>query len=108
MNKWQRKAIALARLAQDQHGKPEGATAEAKLLEILNKHPEATGFEPIVNEVVKLEEIKLKDLAEIKRAGGNLDGSWSGRNFDEAIKAVCRDYQERLTIARRKRLYTNA
>ncbi len=42
-NPWRRKAEALARLAADQKGKPEGDVAASKLAEILAKHPEARG-----------------------------------------------------------------
>ncbi len=96
-NRWQRKAEALARLAEDQRGKPEGELARQKLLEIINKHPEVADYEPIV-------ELARRDidwvmtgahLVEMKRADISLDGKWKADTMEGAIKAMVRDYQYR-------------
>lgn len=95
--RWQRKAEALARLAEDQRGKPEGELARQKLLEIINKHPEAADYEPII-------ELARRDidwvmtgthLVEMKQADVSLDGKWEGDTMEGAIKAMVRDYQYR-------------
>ncbi|HUW11213.1 MAG TPA: hypothetical protein VM537_15895, partial [Anaerolineae bacterium] len=75
-NKWQRKARALARLAEDQRGKPEGDLAREKLLAILNKHPEAAQFEPVQQLIAQ--DITLKDIGWMKRHGVSVEGRWDG------------------------------
>lgn len=97
MNHWKRKAIALAKLAEDQRGKPEGETARRKLLEIINKHPE----------VVQLEEVKqltLADLGQMKRRGISLAGSWTGNDLQDAIRLMEEDYRQRMAESRPKPL----
>ena len=51
--KWKRKVRALIRLAEDQRGKPEGELAREKLLKILNDHPEAREYQPVVDFAVR-------------------------------------------------------
>ena len=96
-NKWQRKAESLAHLAEDQRGKPEGELARQKLLEIINKHPEAMQYEPVI-------ELARRDidwimtgahLIEMKRAGVSTDGKWNGASLTDAIKMMVSDYQNR-------------
>lgn len=87
MNRWKRKAIALAKLAEDQHGKPEGETARRKLLEIINKHPEATQLDEI-------KRLALADLGKMKRHGISLAGSWTGKDLQDAIRLE--DYRQRI------------
>jgi len=96
-NRWKRKAQALARLADDQRGKPEGELARQKLLEIINKHPEAAQYGPVV-------ELARRDIewvmtgahfAEMKRAGVDVDGKWEGATMEEVIKVMVNDYQNR-------------
>lgn len=105
MNKWKRKALALAALAEDQRGKPEGELAQQKLLEIINKHPEARTYQPLID---KIEQLTMRDLGEIKRNGGTLEGSWDGATFDQALAAMLADYQARLRAVRTKRIYEPA
>jgi hypothetical protein len=96
-NRWQRKAEALARLAEDQRGKPEGELARQKLLEIINRHPGGAQYEPIV-------ELARRDidwvmtgahLVEMKQADISLDGTWKADTMEGAIKVMVRDYQDR-------------
>ena len=44
--RWRQKAEALARLAEDQAGTPEGRLAEEMLAKILRNHPEASSRPP--------------------------------------------------------------
>lgn len=102
MNKWKRKVRALAKLADDQRGKPEGDVACQKLLEIINRHPEAAEYEPVVELVKK--DITLADLGKIKRSGIGLDGEWTGVNLQAAIAMMLADYRERLARAEAPKL----
>jgi hypothetical protein len=97
VNKWQRKATALARLAEDQRGKPEGELARQKLLEIINRHPEAAQFEPVVELAKRDIEWVMTGahLMEFKRAGGDMSGEWEGATMEDAIKVMVADYQAR-------------
>jgi hypothetical protein len=90
---WQKVADALLRLAEDQRGKPEGIAAREKLKEILDKHPEARGYRPIQELVER--DISMADVGRLRREGWD-QGSWTGRNLDEAIKLMCDDYRRRL------------
>lgn len=101
-NRWKRKARALAKLAEDQRGKPEGDLARQKLLEIINKHPEAANYEP-VKELVE-RDLTMKDIGWMKRHGVSTDGEWTGGNLNEAIALMIADYKSRMTRAKRKRL----
>lgn len=96
-NRWKRKARALARLAEDQRGKPEGELARQKLLEIVNNHPEAAQYEPIVELARRDIEwiFKGSHLVEMKRAGVDTDGKWEGANIRDAINAMVSDYKQR-------------
>lgn len=89
MNKWKRKAIALARLAEDQRGKPEGEVARQKLLQILNRYPQAREYEPI-------KVFTLRDIAWMRRRGISTAGKWTGTNFADAIRLMVEDYQQRM------------
>lgn len=82
-NRWQRKAESLARLADDQRGKPEGELARQKLLEIINRHPEAAQYGPIVELAKRDIEWVMTGahLMEFKRAGGDTSGKWEGETI---------------------------
>ncbi len=92
MNAWKRKAQALARLAEDQKGKPEGELARQKLRSILEKYPEAREYAPI-------KAFLGRDLVRLKRLGGSTDGSWTGQNIEEALALMFADYRQRLARA---------
>lgn len=94
VNKWQRKVDALIRLADDQRGKPEGDLAREKLVEILNKHPEAQEYPPIIELAER--DFTMGDLYAMKRQGISTGGSWTGRNIQEAMKMMTDDYRTRL------------
>ena len=96
MNKWQRKVDALIRLAEDQRGKPEGDLAREKLTEILNKHPEAQRYPPMVDLVHR--DFQAADVVVLKRRGIPTGGSWTGRSLDEALQLMMEDYARRLKI----------
>ncbi|KPK86875.1 MAG: hypothetical protein AMJ81_00180 [Phycisphaerae bacterium SM23_33] len=102
MNRWKRKVRALARLADDQRGKPEGDVARQKLLQIINKYPEAASYEPVVELAKK--DLTMADVGWMKRHGVSLAGGWTGGNLYEAIALMEADYRERLARAKRKRL----
>lgn len=97
---WKRKARALARLAEDQRGKPEGDTARQKLLEIIQRHPEARDYEPVKTLIKK--DLTMRDISEMRHAGISTDGEWTADDLHTAIKLMEADYRER--IARSKRL----
>lgn len=94
MNKWQRKAKALVRLAEDQRGTPEGDLAREKLLLIINNHPEARDFEPV--KVLVERDITMADVIRAKRIGVDLTGSWTGENLQDAIQIMMQDYNRRI------------
>lgn len=94
VNRWKRKAAALAQLAEDQRGKPEGDLARQKLLEIINNHPEAANYEP-VRELAQ-RDITLGDVARMKRDGISTEGRWEGATFIEAYAAMVADYWQRI------------
>jgi hypothetical protein len=79
-NRWKRKADALARLAEDQAGKPEGELAKEKLRKIIAKHPEAKEYPPIKN---------------LSLRGIDLTGSWSAGSPQEAVAMMFTDYRQR-------------
>jgi hypothetical protein len=89
-NRWRRKAAALIRLAEDQKGKPEGDVAREKLLNIINNHPEAATFTPIVEFARR--EVTGADVARMRQYGSDLTGRWSG---PDAWEAMVRDYRAR-------------
>ncbi len=93
-NKWQRKVDALIRLADDQRGKPEGDLARQKLTEILNKHPEAREYPPIL--VLAERDFTMMDLRAMKRRMISTAGSWTGRSIEEALEIMIDDYRARL------------
>jgi hypothetical protein len=47
-----------------------------------------------------LAEFTMRDLGEMKRRGISTAGSWTGRNLDEAIAMMVRDYGGRLERGR--------
>lgn len=102
MNRWKRKVRALTRLADDQRGKPEGDLARQKLLQIINKYPEAAEYEPVVELVKK--DLMTTDITWMKRHGVFVAGSWTGGNLWEAIALMEADYKQRLAKAKRRRL----
>jgi hypothetical protein len=92
--RWQRKADALIRLAEDQRGKPEGDLARQKLLDILNAHPEAFGYQPLVDFAHR--ELTLRDVGEMKRRGIPTAGSWTAPTLEGAVRLMVEDYKRRL------------
>ena len=78
MNRWKRKVQALAHLAEDQRGKPEGDLAREKMRQILERYPEARAYEPA-------QQFMMSDLAYMLRNDISTDGSWTGRNIYEAM-----------------------
>lgn len=98
MNAWKRKALALARLAEDQAGKPEGNLAREKLLKILERHPEARDYAPI-------QKFMVRDLHRILDLGGSIAGSWTGNNMEDAISQMVSDYRQRLADLERRTVH---
>ena len=93
-NKWKRKADALARLAEDQRGKPEGDLARQKLQEIIANHPEAREYQPVKDLFAR--DLELKDIGAMRMAGISTEGSWGGRTLAEALAAMTQDYKARI------------
>lgn len=96
-NKWQSKVDALIRLAEDQKGKPEGDLAREKLLSILQKHPEAVTYKPIVD--LAWRDLTTKDVVKMHRMGISTDGSWTGTNLQDALNKMMQDYYRRMVAA---------
>lgn len=96
-NRWQTKVDALIRLADDQKGKPEGDLAREKLLIILQNHPEAVAYKPVLD--LAWRDITTKDVAEMHQIGISTDGSWTGRNLQEALFKMQQDYYRRMVAA---------
>lgn len=90
---WKEKIEAIKRLATDQKGKPEGEVAEAKLLELINKYPEAAQAQEVIDYAKDL--FTLKDIADMHRQGTSTDGSWTAPTFEDAIKIMIEDYRQR-------------
>lgn len=88
MNRWKKVAQDLARLAEDQRGKPEGDSARRKLNEILSKYPSARMFEPVM-------QFMMSDISRMHRRGISTDGIWVGANLREAFAAMVADYRIR-------------
>lgn len=97
-NKWRRKADALARLAEDQRGKPEGDLARQKLQEIIANHPEAREYQPVKDLFAR--DLELKDVGMMHRMGISTAGSWSGSTIAEALAAMSQDYKARIMAYR--------
>ena len=97
-NRWKRKAEALARLAEDQRGKPEGELAREKLQEIIANHPEARDYQPVKDLFER--DLQLRDIGSMRAMGIPTDGSWSGRTLGEALAAMTRDYKSRIVAHR--------
>ncbi len=98
-NKWQRKARALARLAEDQRGKPEGDLAWDKLQELLDAHPEASLFGPIIDLIQHEMEWLMtgSHFVQMKKSGVDIDGYWEGETLESAIGVMVADYRKRYT-----------
>jgi len=96
-NKWQSKVDALILLAEDQKGKPEGDLAREKLLLILQNHPEAVTYQPIVDLAWK--DLTTKDVVKMHRDGISTAGSWTGRTLQDAIFKMQQDYYRRMMVA---------
>ena len=98
LNRWKRKVQALARLAEDQRGKPEGELAREKMRHILERYPEARDYGPV-------KEFMMSDLAYMYRHDISTDGSWTGANVQEAVALMTDDYERRVEdYQRQKRL----
>jgi hypothetical protein len=100
--RWQRKADALIRLAEDQRGKPEGDLARQKLLDIINAHPEAFEYQPLLDFAHR--ELTLRDVGEMERRGISTEGSWTAPTLEGAVKLMVADYKRRLWGGQAKRL----
>lgn len=94
--RWCSKADALIRLAEDQRGKPEGGLAREMLLKIINNHPEAFAYEPILDFCER--EFTMADVGEMKRRGISTDGRWTAGSLEEAIALMIADYQRRMAL----------
>lgn len=101
-DRWQTKADALIRLADDQRGKPEGDVARAMLLKIINNHPESFAYQPLIDFAER--EFTLGDLREMRQQNVSTDGRWTADTLDGAIKMMVADYKRRLGARRVKRL----
>jgi len=88
-NKWQVRADSLLRLAEDQAGKPEGDVARQKLKQLLQDHPRAREYK-------HLQQFMMGDLKQMKQKGISTDGSWTGRNLEEAVAKMIDEYNQRL------------
>lgn len=98
MNRWKRKVQSLARLAEDQRGKPEGELAREKMCHILERYPEARDYGPV-------KEFMMSDLAYMYHHDISTDGSWTGMNIQEAVALMSADYRQRIDeYQRQKRL----
>ena len=87
---WKRKADALLRLAEDQAGKPEGELAREMLRRLISRHPEVTmAYEP-------MREFAMGDVAFMRKKGISTDGTWTGRNLQDAIALMIGDYRQRI------------
>lgn len=91
--KWQRKVDALILLAEDQKGKPEGDVAREKLLLILNNHPEAVRYQPLVDMAYR--DISTQDVVRMHKMGISTDGVWEGATLWEAMDNMMKDYTAR-------------
>ncbi len=91
-NRWKQVADALARLARDQAGKPEGELARQKLAQIMARYPQA-------RERPAVQAFMLRDLGRMRRLGVSTDGRWTGRNLEEAVALMAADYRQRLAEA---------
>lgn len=100
MNRWKRKVQALARLAEDQRGKPEGELAREKMRQILARFPEAREYGPV-------REFMMSDIGWMRYYGVSTDGSWTGVDLQEAMDMMIRDYQQRIECYK-ARPYGNA
>ena len=108
-NKWKRKAEALARLAEDQRGKPEGELAREKLLAIINKHPEAASYEPVVE--LARRDMTMRDVAQMMKDGISTAGKWEGdycggdynAQLKSAIAKMEGDYWQRIDTHKDRR-----
>lgn len=96
MTRWKRRALALARLAEDQRGKPEGEAAARKLRYILEKYPEACEYEPIA-------EFTMRDLRFMRDSGISTGGKWEGESVEDAIAMMIRDYRARVAAAQSRK-----
>lgn len=102
-DRWQTKADALIRLADDQRGKPEGDLAREKLLLIINNHPESFAYQPLIDFAER--EFTLQNLKEMKQQGISTDGCWIGNTLDDAIDMMVADYKRRLWCRQVERQY---
>lgn len=93
-DRWQTKADALIKLADDQCGKPEGDLAREKLLAIINAHPESFAYQPLIDFAER--EFTLSDLREMRQQNISTDGRWMANTLDGAIKMMVADYKRRL------------
>jgi len=100
VNRWKRKVEALIRLAEDQKGRPEGDLARAKLIQILDRYPEARQYSPVVDLMQR--ELTMRDVAEMRRNGISTDGSWTGRNLSDAIFLMEQEYKRRMAAYQRR------
>lgn len=110
MNRWKRVAASLVRLAVDQKGRPEGNVAREKLKIILEKHPEARSYRPVV-EFMRLElagrgfrvpgrqrvsPMTVREFHGMRRAGVDTDGSWTAGSFEKARRQMEADLRQRM------------
>jgi len=94
-SRWKSKVDALIRLAEDQAGKPEGELAKAKLKRILELYPEAAKEHPPFEQYAQ-RVFTVGDLRFMKRQHISTQGSWTGRNLQEAIAIMINDFWGRI------------
>ena len=91
--RWQRTVDNLLRLAQDDGATPsERETARRKIQLILERHPEAEQ----IRQYPPMREFTLGDVGFMKRNGISLEGSWTGRNLEEAAQLMIAEYRRRI------------
>lgn len=106
MTNWRERARALARLAECQRGKPEGDLARQKLAELLERHPEARDYQPVIDLMQR--DISCQQFMHMKQAGVSIDGSWTGHTLRETIAKMCADFTYRYKMAVAARELTKA
>jgi hypothetical protein len=74
---------------------PEGELARQMLHRLIEKHPEITmSYQP-------LREFAMGDVGFMLKHGISTEGSWTGRNLNEAIRLMIDDYRRRIAGHRR-------
>jgi hypothetical protein len=94
VNDWQRKADALARLAEDQKGKPEGEVAARKLKEIRDKH---LGNKTRVNSTLtELEKLRraAQEVTDFADANRNRRVPYTWASYQASVRDITNEMVE--------------